>query len=238
MFRLVLSSLRANVRRLISTSVAVCLGVALLAGTMVLGDTLKANFDSLFQSALGKADAVVRSANTLDTDGEFAQDLIDVSLAKDIATLDGVAGVAPRIEGFGQLTGADGKKLGGNGPPTLAGNWITDPDLNAYELAEGRAPRGPDEVVINRGAAVDGDLHVGDTTVVATPEPVEVKIVGIATFGGEDGLGPTTFTAFSLAGAEEHITGQTGEVTSLIVQEANCTSHIESDVDNTQDTLG
>jgi putative ABC transport system permease protein len=227
MFRLVLSSLRANVRRLVSTSVAVCLGVALLAGTMVLGDTLKANFDSLFQSALGKADAVVRSANTLDTDGEFAQDLIDASLANDIATLDGVAGVAPQIEGFGQLTGADGKKLGGNGPPTLAGNWITDPDLNAYELAEGRAPEGLDEVVINRGAAVDGNLHVGDSTIVATPEPIKVKIVGIATFGGEDGLGPTTFTAFSLAGAGEHITGQPGEVTSILVQGSSGTSQDE-----------
>ncbi len=227
MFRLIVSSLRANVRRLISTSVAVCLGVALLAGTMVLGDTLKANFDSLFQSALGKADAVVRSANTLDTDGEFAQDLIDASLADDIATLDGVAGVAPQIEGFGQLTGSDGTKLGGNGPPTLAGNWITDPDLNAYELAEGRAPEGPNEVVINRGAATDGDLAVGDTTVVATPEPVEVKIVGIATFGGEDGLGPTTFTGFSLTGAEEHIAGRPGEVTSLLVQADSGTSEDE-----------
>ncbi len=227
MFRLVISSLRANVRRLISTSVAVCLGVALLAGTMVLGDTLKANFDSLFNSALGKADAVVRSANTLDTDGEFAQDLIPESLADDITTLNGVEAVAPQIEGFGQLTGADGKKLGGNGPPTLAGNWITDPDLNPYELAEGRAPEGPDEVVINRGAAIDGDLSIGETTVVATPEPVQVTIVGIASFGGEDGLGPTTFTAFSLAGAEEHITGRTGEVTSLLVQAADGTSQDE-----------
>ena len=119
MLRLVLSSLRANSRRLISTSIAVCLGVALLAGTMVLGDTLKANFDDLFQSSLGNADAVVRSANTLDTDGEFAQDLIDGSLADELATMDGVAAVVPQIEGFGQLTGADGEKLGGNGPPTV-----------------------------------------------------------------------------------------------------------------------
>ncbi len=224
MLNLVLSSLRAHARRLVSTSIAVCLGVALLAGTMVLGDTLKANFDTLFQSALGKADAVARSANTLDTDGEFAQDLIDGSLAGDVAALDGVEAVAPQIEGFGQLTGADGEKLGGNGPPTVAGNWIEDPDLNPYELAEGRAPRGPNEVVINRGAAVDGDLAVGDTTIVATPEPVEVTIVGLATVGGEDGIGPSTFTAFSLAGAEEHITGRPGEVTALLVQASSGTS--------------
>jgi putative ABC transport system permease protein len=225
--KLVTSSLLANARRMISTSIAVCLGVALLAGTLVLGDTLKANFDSLFQSALGKADTVVRSANTLDTDGEFAQDLIDGSLADQIAAMDGVEAVAPQIEGFGQLTGADGEKLGGDGPPTLAGNWIEDPDLNPYELAEGRAPSAPDEVVINRGAAVDGDLAVGDTTVVATPEPVEVTIVGLATVGGEDGIGPSTFTAFSLEGAEEHITGRPGEVTALLVQASGGTSEGE-----------
>ena len=156
MLRLVISSVRAHVRRLLSTSLAVCLGVALLAGTMVLGDTLRANFDSLFQSALGSSDAVVRSANTLTTDGEFAQDLIDGSLATELAGIDGVAVVAPQIEGFGQLTGADGEKLGGEGPPTFAGNWIDDPDLNPYELVEGRAPETTDEVVINRGAADDG----------------------------------------------------------------------------------
>jgi putative ABC transport system permease protein len=227
MLRLVLSSLRANSRRLISTSIAVCLGVALLAGTMVLGDTLKANFDELFQSSLGNADAVVRSANTLDTDGEFAQDLIDGSMADELAAMDGVDTVVPQIEGFGQLTGSDGEKLGGNGPPTLAGNWIDDPELNPYELVEGRAPETADEVVINRGAAKDGDLAVGDRMTVSTPEPVEVTIVGIATFGGEDGLGPTTFTAFSLAGAEEHITGRPREVTSLLVRADSGTSEDE-----------
>ncbi len=218
MLRLVISSVRAHMRRLLSTSLAVCLGVALLAGTMLLGDTLRANFDSLFQSALGSSDAVVRSANTLTTEGEFAQDLIDGSLATELASIDGVAVVAPQIEGFGQLTGADGEKLGGEGPPTFAGNWIDDPDLNPYELVEGRAPVASDEVVINKGAADDGDLAIGDRTIVATPEPVDVEIVGIATFGGEDGLGPTTFTAFSLAGAEEHVTGQPGGVTALLVK--------------------
>ena len=221
MVRLTLSSLRANARRMASTSIAVCLGVALLAGTMVLGDTLRANFDTLFQSALGRADAVVRSSNTLTTDGEFAQDLIPGSLAAELEKVDGVASVSPRIEGFGQLVGADGEKLGGEGPPTLAGNWIADPELNAYELVEGRAPETADEVVINRGAARDGDLSVGDHTIVATPEPVEVTVVGIATFGGEDGLGPSTFTAFTLAGAEQHLTGRPGEVTALVVRAAD-----------------
>jgi putative ABC transport system permease protein len=218
MWRITLASLRAHVRRLVSTSIAVCLGVAFLAGSMVLGDTLRSNFDKLFQSSLGRADAVVRSATNLDTDGEFAQGLVDAGVADQLRSIPGVDGVAPEIQGFGQLTGADGEKLGGKGPPTYAGNWIDDPQLNPYELVEGRAPAAPDEVVINRGAAKDGHLHVGDTTTIATPEPLRVKIVGIATFGGEDGFGPTTFAAFSLAGAEQHVLGRSGQVTALLVR--------------------
>ena len=60
-------------------------------------------------------------------------------------------------------------------------------------------------MVVNRGAAEDGDLAIGDTTTVLTPEPVEVTIVGIATFGDEDGLGGVTFTAFDLDDAMTHI---------------------------------
>src|SRR5918995_799404 len=120
--------------------------------------------------------------------------LVDASVVDRVRGVDGVAAAAPSVEGFGQLVGKNGDKLGGNGPPTLAGNWIENRDLNPYQLAEGRAPRADDEVVINEGAADNGDLRVGDTTTVQTPEPVQVEIVGIATFGSSDGLGQVTFT--------------------------------------------
>src|ERR671923_272334 len=56
MRRVVIATLRGNLRRLVGTSFAVCLGVAFLAGTLVLSDTLRANFDSLFEQALGRTD--------------------------------------------------------------------------------------------------------------------------------------------------------------------------------------
>ncbi|MGH9285362.1 MAG: ABC transporter permease, partial [Acidimicrobiales bacterium] len=212
-----LASARAHARRFISTGVAVALGVAFLTGTLVLGDTLRANFDRLFASALGRTDVVVRSATRLDTDVEAAQGLVDAGLMEAIRAVPGVRTIEPSIEGFGQLTGADGEKLGGQGPPTLAGNWITDAGLNPYELVEGRVPHASEEVVVNRGAARDGKLAVGDRTTLATPEPVAVTIVGIATFGGEDGLGPVTFAAFTREGAERHVIGRRGQATSLLV---------------------
>ena len=41
-------NLWARKRRLVATLLAVALGVAFLAGTLLLSDTLRANFDRLF----------------------------------------------------------------------------------------------------------------------------------------------------------------------------------------------
>src|SRR5438034_5184580 len=213
--------LLAHKRRLFGTFLAVFLGVAFLSGTLVLGDTLRGNFDNLFTEANAGTDAVVRHASKAGTDpgeAKSQQGLIDTTLVDKVRNVDGVAAAAPYVEGFGQLLGKNGDKLGGNGPPTLAGNWIDNRALSPYHLVEGRAPRAGNEVVINRGAANNGNLHVGDTTTVQTPEPVPVTIVGISKFGSADGLGGVTFTAFTLESAQEHLLHRTDQVTSISVK--------------------
>src|SRR2546429_508532 len=87
---------------------------------------------------------------------------------------------------------AVGLGVGGNGPPRLATNWIADRALNPYRIAEGRPPEAIDEVVVNRGSALAGGLHLGDVTSVQMPARVRGRIVGIATFGTADGLGQAT----------------------------------------------
>src|SRR5918994_1414035 len=216
-----IKGLLAHKRRLVGTFLAVFLGVAFLAGTLVLGDTLRANFDNLFTEANAGTDVVVRHESRLSTDpGEpdTQRGLVDASVVDTVRGVDGVAAAEPTVEGFGQIVGKNGDKLGGNGPPTLAGNWIENEDLNPYQLVEGRVPRADNEVVINRGAADDGDLKIGDTTTVQTPEPVPVTIVGIATFGSADGLGQTTFTAFDLESAQQHLIEQTDQVGGITVK--------------------
>ena len=52
-------SLWARKRRLVATLLAVGLGVAFLAGTLLLSDTLRANFDRLFTQADGGTDVVL-----------------------------------------------------------------------------------------------------------------------------------------------------------------------------------
>ncbi|MET7569139.1 FtsX-like permease family protein [Streptomyces sp. NPDC005492] len=215
-----MSSLRAHKRRFAGTFLAVFLGVAFLAGTLVMGDTLRANFDTMFGDATSGTDAVVRSADAITTPGESqgVRQPVSTSLARTLDRVPGVAAAAPSIQGAGQLVGADGTPVGGQGPPTLAGNWITDPKLNPYRLAEGRTPTRPGEVVINRGAADKAHLHIGDTTTLRTPDPVKVTIVGLATFGGEDGMAQVTFTGMTQADAEKYLTARPGEASSISVR--------------------
>ncbi|MFG3516218.1 ABC transporter permease [Streptomyces bobili] len=214
------SSLRAHKRRFAGTFLAVLLGVAFLAGTLVMGDTLRASFDSLFGNATAGTDAVVRGADTITTPGESqgVRKPVGTALVGTVEAVPGVAAAAPDIKGAGQLVGRDGEPIGGQGPPTLAGNWIDDPDLNPYRLAEGRAPARSGEVVVNRGAAEKGGLRLGDTTVLRTPDPVRVTVVGLATFGGEDGMAQVTFTGMTRADAEKYLTARPGQAASIVVR--------------------
>jgi putative ABC transport system permease protein len=218
--RLSVSSLRSHKRRFAGTFLAVFLGVAFLAGTLVMGDTLRAGFDTMFGNATRGTDAVVRSADAITTPGESegVRQPVGTDLVSTLEKVPGVAAAVPDIQGAGQLIGANGKPIGGQGPPTLAGNWITDPQLNPYRLAEGRAPVRSGEVVVNRGAAKTGDLKVGDTTTLRTPDPVKVTIVGLATFGGEDGMAQVTFTGMTQADAEKYLTAEPGEAASIQVR--------------------
>ncbi len=223
MFTLTLKNVWAHKRRLVSTFLAVFLGVAFLSGTLALGDTLRANFDDLFTQANAGTDAVVRSATKIDVGRGGPLDVasrgtVDATLADTVRAVPGVVAAAPSIEGYGQIIGSDGSAIGGTGPPRTASNWVDDPDLNPYRIVEGHAPQADDEVVINRGAAESGDLHVGDTTTVETPRPVTVRIVGIATYGTSDGMGQVTYAGFTLAAAERYLTNDPGHVSSILVK--------------------
>ncbi|WP_406492103.1 ABC transporter permease [Streptomyces sp. NBC_00846] len=227
--RLSVSSLRAHKRRFSGTFVAVLLGVAFLTGTLVMGDTLRASFDTMFGNATAGTDAVVRGTDVITVAGESrgTRQPVSTALVKTIEQTPEVAAAAPDIQGAGQLIGSDGKPVGGQGPPTLAGNWIDDPKLNPYRLAAGRAPAAPGEVVINRGAADRGGLRIGDTTVLRTPDPVRVTIVGLATFGSQDGMGQVTYTAMTQADAEKHLTPKPGEASTIQVRAGPGTSQQE-----------
>ncbi|MFA1544406.1 ABC transporter permease [Actinomadura monticuli] len=204
MIGLVFKELWGRKRRMAGSLVAVFLGVTFLTGTLVLGDTLAASIDGYFSKAYGNTDVTVRNATKVSDAPWGARGQIDASVLDKVRQVDGVANAEPTIQGSGQLLAKDGTTIQSRGPRT-AGNWVTDPDLNPYHLVSGRAPRAPDEVVVNKMFADEGDLKVGDRTAVLTPRKVPVTVVGISKFGDEDAFGETSFTAFSLDGAREHV---------------------------------
>lgn len=221
MLRIAASTVWSHKRRFAGSLLAVILGVAFLAGTLLLGDTLKANFNKLFAQATGSTDVVLRgSAKLAPGGGRSDRSGVPASLVEQVRGAPGVADAEPYVEGFGQLLGSDGKRIGGNGPPTRAANWISQPSLNPYRLVQGRTPSAGDEVVINRGAAKTGKLHLGDTTTLLTPQPVRVRIVGIATFGSADGFGPSTFTGMTLDAARRDLTGNPSLLTQVRIDAA------------------
>ena len=217
MIAVTLQQLWARKRRLVGTGLAVVFGIAFLAGTMVLSDTMRASFETMFGQANAGIDAVVRGTASIGTDlaGQTAQ--VDADVLDDIRTVDGVAAAAAEVEGVAQVIAADGTAIGGDGPPTLGLGWIDDPTLSSYELVDGRAPTGPGEIALDTVTAERGELGIGDTTVVRTPAPVDVTVVGLVDLvGGTPSDGPT-FALFDPTQAGSLLLGRTDVITRILV---------------------
>jgi putative ABC transport system permease protein len=216
MWRTMFESILAHKRRLLGTGSAVLLGVAFLSGTLVLVNTVTSGYADVLADANDGIDALVRSTHEVGREDVTQRALVDRSLAGTIASVDGVAAVAPRIENEGRIVGADGDPVGGGGL-TIAGNWVDDDRLNPYDLAEGRAPSAPGEAVIDEAAADEGGLTIGDTTTLRTPDPVDVTIVGLATFGGADSQGSATYAGLTTGFADEVLMPEPGRASSIAV---------------------
>jgi putative ABC transport system permease protein len=178
---------------------------------------MRAGFDELFADATAGTDVVVRGRSAIDADQLATPVPIDASLLDEVRGVAGVAEAEPEIVGLGQVLGADGEPLGGTGPPTLASNWIDNPELSSVELVEGDPPSAPDEVVIDTTTAEAGNLSVGDTTTVRTPAPVEVTIVGLSQLKEGASTGGVTYTAFTIDAARDLLMGGQDKVTDILV---------------------
>lgn len=196
-----IAGMRARKLRVLITSIAVLLGVAFMAGSLIVTDTIGVTFDQLFADTNAGTDAMVRGASSVE--GEFGEKNVARVNAAVLQTVRGVEGVAVAVgvnQGYAQLVGKDGDPVGNpsSGPPTFGENWIADPELNPYDLVEGRAPEAADEVAIDRASARSGKLAVGDSTTVLVKTGAEtVTIVGITAFGELDNPGGASITLFT-----------------------------------------
>ncbi len=204
-------------RRLVGLVAAIALGVAFLTGTLVLGDTMRASFDDVFAAANAGTDAVVQGKTIVSGPRGDEQAPVPADLARELESVDGVRTVQPVIDGLGQIVDKDGKPIGGNGPPTLAGNWIEDTSVNPQRVSSGTAPREPDEIVIDNGSAESAGFRLGDRVQVLLPDPVTFTVTGFTKYGDQNSLGGSTYVGMTYPSAEKYLAVK-GDVTSIVLQ--------------------
>ena len=224
-------SLLGHKFRFVATALAVTLGVAFTAGTLVLTDTIRTTFDNLFANVYQGTDAVVRAKAAFEgPPGAGTQrGRVDAALVDTVRGVEGVAAAEGDVGGYARLIRKDGQALGNpaTGAPALGLSWTENNALNTFTLVSGAAPSRDDEVVIDRKSARDGDINVGDTTtVLVTGPPQRVRIAGIARFGNADSPGGATIVAFKRAVAQRLI-GEPGKYDSVSVLAASGVSQTE-----------
>jgi putative ABC transport system permease protein len=118
MLRLGFSSLWTHRRRLIGTGIAISLGVAFLTGTLVLGDTLSHNFDTLFREVSAGTDVGGRNATNVDSSarGVDNRGAIDAALIDQVQESTGSPSSSPKA-GYGSLIGSEGEAIGETAHP-------------------------------------------------------------------------------------------------------------------------
>ncbi len=229
MLNVTLKGLLAHKLRLALTALAVVLGVAFMAGSLVLTDTIRSVFDQLFTEVNAGTDAVVRKQETFE--GAFGQSQRGRVTQADLDLVLGLPSVADaegQVAGPAALADANGDLIGNptQGAPTLAFNWSTVPQLNQFNLVEGDAPIG-EQVVVDKGTSDDNDLAVGDTVRVLTQAGSTPYVIsGIATFGESNSLAGANIVLFETSVAQE-LVGKPGKFEQIAVVAADGVSQEE-----------
>jgi putative ABC transport system permease protein len=122
--------------RTILTSLAIVLGVMMVAGTYVLTDTINQSFDKIFTESNEGIDAVVQTHQAVETDNgivpPFPEDVL-----KTVRNVSGVGTAAGTISDQQvSIIGSDGKPRGGTGAPSCG--FSVPPAVRPAHLRRGR----------------------------------------------------------------------------------------------------
>ncbi len=183
-----LKSLWARKVRALLTTFAVFLGVAFVAGSFVLTDTIFAAFDEIFSESLKGTSVVVTAENPVKQEsGETPS--ISASLLPAVESTPGVKEAAGAIFSFGAFFNAKNEKIGNKFAPKFISSVLPE-GLRSTTYVDGHVPRGPREASIDKAAADDADLELGDTIKLIGQGRLEsFRLVGLtqlgdASFGG------------------------------------------------------
>jgi putative ABC transport system permease protein len=189
MIELVLRGFLQRKLRVALTGIAIALGVALMAGTYVLTDTINHSFAGIFQTANKGNDVVVSPSEALGSEIVSEASPITEAMLARVRTTPGVQTAAGSI--FSQATFLDvrHKRLTTGGAPAFVAS-IVPPRFDAFKPVVGHYPLGPDEVAVDKFTAKRAHLKVGGHMIVAGQTIARTyTISGIVEFGGGESFG-------------------------------------------------
>jgi putative ABC transport system permease protein len=183
-----LKSLWARKVRALLTAFAVFLGVAFVAGSFVLTDTIFAAFDEIFSESLKGTSVVISAENPVEQEsGEIPT--ISASLLPRVVRTPGVREAAGAIFTPGAFFNAKNEKIGNKFAPKFISSTLRG-QLESLNYVEGHQPRGPTEASLDKAAAESADLKIGEKIKLIGQGNLETfRLVGLtqlgsASFGG------------------------------------------------------
>ena len=192
MTRLGLKSLWARKLRALATSFAVVLGVAFVAGSYILTDTIFAAFDEIFSESLKGTSVVVTAKNPVEQEGGETP-TISAALLPRVERTPGVEKAAGAIFTPGAFFDAKGDEIGGKFNIKFISSTLPEP-LESLTYVDGHPPRGPTETSIDKAAADESDLALGERIkLVGQTSARSFRLVGFTQ------LGNTSFGGTSIA---------------------------------------
>ncbi|MDH3605764.1 MAG: FtsX-like permease family protein [Acidimicrobiia bacterium] len=186
MFKAALKGLAGHKGRLIRTTLSIVAGVAFVAGTFILTDTLRSSFDDLFGILSETIDAQVRSEAPFTSDQGFASERepVPAELVAEIQALPEVEVAEGSVWGWAIIVDKQGTAIKPQAPQ-LGFSWSDEASLNIADLRTGRAPETPSEVTMDAGTAVDNGFVVGDRVSIITATGTE-EFTLVGTFGFDE----------------------------------------------------
>ncbi len=223
MLRVALRGILSRRWRLLTTGIAILLGVAFISGTDVLSDVLTRGANGLIDAAYRGIDVQVRSSAA--TENEFSSQPVrpevDASLLDTIRATKGVAVAEGQIQAQATMLDKKGKPLPTVGPPTFLFNWIDNPDLVGGTVTSGRAPNGPDEAALDFKTAEEFGFRVGDHLTMQLPKgPATFTIVGLGGIGKKGDQSAGARSVLVDTARAQQLLGIEGKFSSIVVKAA------------------
>ncbi len=208
MTRVALRGLLGRKLRAALTAFAIVLGVAMVSGTFVLTDTIKAAFSTVFTTVYQNTDAVITGKSAIESGNNGnapTTPSLPASLLTKVRALPQVGAASGSIADSAQLVGRNGKVISSGGAPGLAFSYSPEGShFNPLTLKSGSFPTAPNEIDIDASTASKHDYKVGDPIGVVARGPVEkYRVVGTVQIGGVSSLGGATMAIFTLPKAQQ-----------------------------------